>query len=124
MVTALTIDPRPFEAAPVGGKEPLRKELHARIQDFFIGGGVYARRGKMIQRDFSNNDAIYDRGGPTFFQGGGSNFFQGGGGGSNFFQGGGPTFSRGGGPTFSRGGGVQLFPGGGGSNFFQGGSKC
>ena len=72
------------EAAPVGGKEPLRKELHARIQDFFMGGGgggggVHARRGKMIQRDFSNNDAIYDRGGPTFFQGGG-----------------GPTFSRGG----------------------------
>ena len=64
------------EAAPVGGKEPLRKELHARIQDFFMGG-VHARRGKMIQRDFSNND---DRGGPTFFQrgGGGVQLFPGG----------------------------------------------
>ena len=30
----------------------------------------------MIQRDFSNYDAIYDRGGPTFFQGGGGNFFR------------------------------------------------
>ena len=44
----------------------------------FSWGGVHARRGKMIQRDFSNNDAIYDRGGPTFFQGGGVQLFPGG----------------------------------------------
>ena len=49
---------------------------------FYSLGETGAKRytGQNDTARFSNDDAIYDRGGPTFFQGGGVNFFRGRGG--------------------------------------------